>query len=499
MPEQTASTVVSAIESSYGLVRSLSLLSCFFIGLASGTLYLYSTFGPQLGQRLHLTTQQTSLLGMIGNLGMSLSGPLTGAVVDRHGPKLPVLVSSILLFMGYRIVIGLYESEHLGNNCFGLVSIGLALIGVGSNLGFASAVRCAATNFPKRMGAATAVPLAAFGLSALFFSAWASIVYPGNTTGFLRMLSWAPAGALVICALAINTKPTEIELKDEKNDVVADDTEFTIMGLFRDSNFKSYFIIMGLLAGIGQMYIYSCGIIIRSLAIGEYIEKTTWQSFDPKFVATIDTTASQSLQVGLISLFSFAGRVFGGIFGDYVTLTLQHSRTWLLVIVAGLCCLTQILAVFVVNSLQGMSVLSALSGLFYGICFGTYPTLVSDNFGAKHFSKNWGLISLSPVPFGYFLNWLFGFILDGKIILQRQFLSSLRYSSTEEGAMAWGDSDNDNYDEFSDICLLGKNCYKNAFVYTLVISLFIIYKVLQVLPRGNISSLRVKTPRKHQS
>ena len=49
----------------------------------------------------------------------------------------------------------------------------------------------AALNWPNSRGTATAFPLAAFGLSALFFSAISSLAFPDNTSDLLLLLSIA--------------------------------------------------------------------------------------------------------------------------------------------------------------------------------------------------------------------------------------------------------------------------------------------------------------------
>jgi hypothetical protein len=49
----------------------------------------------------------------------------------------------------------------------------------------------ATLNWPTHRGSATAFPLAAFGLSAFFYTLVAGIAFPGNTSGLLTMLSLA--------------------------------------------------------------------------------------------------------------------------------------------------------------------------------------------------------------------------------------------------------------------------------------------------------------------
>jgi hypothetical protein len=60
--------------------------------------------------------------------------------------------------------------------------------GAGSCSAFTASIKAAALNYPESRGTATAFPLAAFGLSALFFAAIAQIL-PGGTYNFLLLLA----------------------------------------------------------------------------------------------------------------------------------------------------------------------------------------------------------------------------------------------------------------------------------------------------------------------
>lgn len=57
-------------------------------------------------------------------------------------------------------------------------------------MAFAAAVKTSALNWPHHRGTATAFPLAAFGLSAFFFSLVGSIAFPGNPGKFLALLAF---------------------------------------------------------------------------------------------------------------------------------------------------------------------------------------------------------------------------------------------------------------------------------------------------------------------
>ncbi|GAP93269.2 putative major facilitator superfamily transporter [Rosellinia necatrix] len=166
--------------------RVVSSVAATIIALACGTNYVYSAWGPQLADRLHLSATESQLIGLAGNLGMYLLGVPIGMFVDSRGPRPAVLVGAFLLGLGY---LPLERAYDAGNGSVAWLSFVSFLTGLGGCMAFAAAVKTSALNWPHHRGTATAFPLAAFGLSAFFFSLVSSIFFPGNPGKFLLVLS----------------------------------------------------------------------------------------------------------------------------------------------------------------------------------------------------------------------------------------------------------------------------------------------------------------------
>lgn len=406
-------------------------------------MYLYSAYAPQLAAQLSLNATSTSFIGMVGNLGMAMTGPLAGVVVDRKGPKVPVIIGAIATFLGYNIIKACYRDKI---DTVGILAAALLLVGAGSTFTFSAVVKCAALNFPNARGFATSVPMAAFGLSAFFLSTIASIYMPGDTFRFLQLLSLLPSALFMVSLYFIRFPPVAhtpetIELDDVDHDIGAkqkkqDDRDIHGSQLLRNRLFWSHFLVMGVLAGIGQMYIYSCGYVVRAL------------------LGSADAVAvqrTQSVQVGLISLSSFGGRLLSGSLSDYLNNKLRYQRTWLLVGAGAISLFAQTAGLTIQDASQ-LWVISIVTGVAYGICYGSYPTIVGDSFGMKHFSQNWGLLALSPVSASYIFNMLFGYYYD--------------INSTT-----------DTYGHQT--CTLGRACYSSAFKITILGALFVIFMALE--------------------
>lgn len=157
--------------------------------------YVYSAWAPQFADKLHLTATQSNLIGLAGNLGMYSMGVPVGIVIDNKGPRPAVIVGAILLALGYYPIKSAFDS---GSGSVAFLCLVSYLTGFGGCMAFAAAIKTSALNWPHHRGTATAFPLAAFGLSAFFFSAFGSFIVPGDTSKFLLLLSLGTSGMTFI-------------------------------------------------------------------------------------------------------------------------------------------------------------------------------------------------------------------------------------------------------------------------------------------------------------
>ncbi|KAK4126556.1 MFS general substrate transporter [Parathielavia appendiculata] len=166
--------------------RLVSSVAATIISLACGTNYVYSAWAPQFADRLHLTTTETNLIGLAGNLGMYSAGVPVGLFVDHRGPRPAVISGALCLGIGYLPFRAAYETA---SGSVLLLCFFAFLTGLGGCMAFAASVKTSALNWPHHRGTATAFPLAAFGLSAFFFSVFGGVLFPGNTGAFLTLLA----------------------------------------------------------------------------------------------------------------------------------------------------------------------------------------------------------------------------------------------------------------------------------------------------------------------
>lgn len=118
------------------------------------------------------------------------------------------------------------------------------------------------------------------------------------------------------------------------------------------------------------------------------------------------------------------------------------NRLWCLVAAGLVFAIAQVFALNVENP-EFLVLVSGLSGLGYGIMYGVLPSITAELFGIHGLSTNWGMMTLSAVLFGYIFNVFYGFVFDEHSIAGPQ------------GELT---------------CQDGLNCYKEAYVMTLVAS-----------------------------
>ncbi|KAI5868615.1 MFS general substrate transporter [Durotheca rogersii] len=132
-------------------------------------------------------------------------GVPVGMFVDSKGPRPAVIIGSILLGLGY---YPLHQAYDAGHGSVPWMCFALFLTGLGGCMAFAAAVKTSALNWPHHRGTATALPLAAFGLSAFFFALIGSVFFPGSPSKFLMLLAYGTFSLTFVGFFFLRVIPT---------------------------------------------------------------------------------------------------------------------------------------------------------------------------------------------------------------------------------------------------------------------------------------------------
>ncbi|KAI0655262.1 MFS general substrate transporter [Cubamyces menziesii] len=198
----------------FSFARVTSFLTCILVALASGTNYVFSAYGPQLGERLKLTHTQINIVGLSGNIGVYGTAPIWGGIVDRKGPRVMMVVAFFSLLIGYlgirQFFINGLPDDDSSIGLFSLCALVFCgfLTGIGGNGGLVGSMNSTAKSFPdKTRATANGIVISGFGLSAFLFSTIAHTFFPGNTSSFLLVLAIGTALPMILGFLFVRPIP----------------------------------------------------------------------------------------------------------------------------------------------------------------------------------------------------------------------------------------------------------------------------------------------------
>ncbi|KAK7459439.1 hypothetical protein VKT23_009420, partial [Stygiomarasmius scandens] len=151
----------NGLPATLGIRRILTLVASLVVSLAAGTNYVFSAYAPQLASSLHISHTRLNVIALAGNIGVYLSSPAWGMLVDRFGPKPNLFIGFCLLLVGYSGIRVIYDTglphstTSLPTAIFLLLVLFSFMTGVGGNGGFSAALNATAKSFPDSMRGST--------------------------------------------------------------------------------------------------------------------------------------------------------------------------------------------------------------------------------------------------------------------------------------------------------------------------------------------------------
>lgn len=442
----------------------LILLASIPVALSTGTLFVYSVYSTELAERCLLDASQTGSLNISATIGTAFGGLFGGLITDIYGTQLPILVSCVSISLGYK---WLYDSYRQGpNSSMFLLLFSMFLVGVGSVSGYFSAIKAVTLNFPNYKSSAQSLTIASFAISSLLFLFISSSVLKGDIATFLYFMHVA-CGLLILLGFIFIRVDGHFDDKKQHSEGLRECTEVTRLlneseceenaHLLKDANdlkymslkkslvhpiFWYHYLILSLVQGLGQMYIYSIGFILK--AIHYYYDNDISQKSDTPSLQTY-----QALHVSLIAISSFIGRLTSGPQSDFLVRKLNCQRHWILILGLSLMFaghsvnfidLTTLCSnIHLANKILLLA--SCIIGYAYGFSFTCYPAIISDLFNMRNYSFIWGSIYTSTTFGLALMTTIFGYYYDS--------------NSTE-----WDDRSKEY------VCNRGSGCYSSTFQVT---------------------------------
>lgn len=477
----------------------LILVASVPVSLSCGTLFVYSVYGTQLADRCQLDSSQAANLNISATIGTAFGSVLGGFVTDIYGTQIPMLISCFSISIGY---LWLYFQYTRGPQS-SLIQLLMAmfLVGIGSVAGYFSSIKAVTISFPLYKGSAQSITIASFAISSLLFLYIATNTFHGDVGRFLRFLSFA-CGLLIFIGFIfirvdghidaeveesvaeeqdallseqLSTYETigQYEIERSKSNI-EDATEhndlkhLTLKQSFSHPVFWYHYFIFAIVQGLGQMYIYSVGFLLKAIHY-YYTHKPGRLESE-----ILSLNKLQALHVSIIAIASFLGRLSSGPQSDYLVHKLNSQRHWVLVLGLFLMLAGHLLSSVRINAIFSdldtvnlyLLVVSALIGYAYGFSFTSYPAIISDLFNIKNFSFIWGAM-YTATTFGLTLmTKVFGYVYDVNTV-------------------HWDEHEKDF------VCAKGSDCYNLTFRITSGLTFLVIAAILGYIyekrPKKSIS------------
>ncbi|KAJ1949326.1 hypothetical protein FBU59_001192 [Linderina macrospora] len=173
----------------------------------AGTVYLFSTYGPALSHKLHLTSTQSNLVAISANYGLLLSGPFFGWAADTAGPKVLSVFAALVSCTAFSALAYTFDGSLALPNWIVLAGY-MVLVGLAAQAANMAAVTTTTKNFKQNRGSAVSLCIAFFGLSPFVLSHINSLFFASgdtpNTFGYLKFLSYLGLTASTLGALMLS-------------------------------------------------------------------------------------------------------------------------------------------------------------------------------------------------------------------------------------------------------------------------------------------------------
>ena len=397
------------------------------VALATGTLFVYSVYNTQLADKCNLDASQTANLNISATLGTALGGLLSGVVTDKYGTQMPILFSCLTISLGYRWVYMLYMMPGAPYILIQLL-VAMFLVGLGSVSGYFSCLKAIVLEFPNFRSSAQSVTIASFAISSLLYLTISSKLFNGDTGRFLYFLHVSCGLMLFIGFLFIRVEGhhDKVQLEETEPLLTSEEspapitlrpsvTRLKALGIketLESPIFWYHYAMFAIMQGLGQMYIYSVGYVLKAVHYAYSKEETA--TSDPSLQSL------QVLHVSLIAIFSFVGRLLSGPQSDYLVRVLKSQRHWIVILGTSLMLAGHLLNTMpllqITNDLHKANIIllvvSCLIGYAYGFSFASFPAIVADLFNMKNYSFIWGVMYTSTTFGLTLMTKVFGAVYD---------------------------------------------------------------------------------------
>lgn len=389
--------------------RYVSVAAGVLLMAAVGSNHAISAWNAQLKSELNYSQAEISMVCSMASFGAYFS-VTPGYVFDQIGAHRSVLCGALLLcsiFLG--LYVGIVDYPMLMHPLS--VGIAFAVMGQATNFGVFAALGPNEGLFgDKNRGKIMALELAAFSAGGALFALIYNRYFDENVPGYFRFMAQLMLVVFLFSWCTLYRELNDENAKDKSGTRMSAMEEFMPPEIDAsddddtDQNQQLH----------RHQFVQSVDITGRELMC----DMRFWLLFSTVFIlvgSSLFVMANISfivesrrgpmdqvpIMVALFSIGNCCGRLFGGVMSDHMLA--RCPRVYFVTLASVL--VAMIHTLFLVIPAAYLVVPITLSGVADGVMFAAFPVLTRETFGARHFGKNFGMMSVAnAIGFPLFYN-----------------------------------------------------------------------------------------------
>ncbi|MDI2089830.1 MFS transporter [Commensalibacter oyaizuii] len=328
-----------------------ALIGTILAQFALGSFYTWSLFNHSLAIKLDVPLYKVTLTFGLACFMLAVCSSLAGIIQEKIGVKWAILIAACLMFMG------LYLTSKANSLMEVYIGIG-GLVGIAEGTIYLMILTNCVKLFPNHKGVISSLSVGAYGLGGFVFKYINHWLLMSQGLSVALML-WG--GIVFLCLLISASLIINVKLEQTKNN-------YSIRNVLSNSVYWQFALIF-LITSISGIYLIGA---VKD--IGEQLAQLTL------------TQAANA--VAILTFSNLCGRLVIGSLSDKIgtLMALRLCQILLLMGVASMCYPTLTISIFYA------SVIMIAFG--FGGTIAVYPALISDFYGLRGVTKNYGFIYL---------------------------------------------------------------------------------------------------------
>lgn len=347
----------------YKTTKLVSIISCLFVLLCLGVLYMWSIFRTPVVEHYSWTPQAATMVSSYMVFAFVVGNLIGGFVQQRIGARMTMTIGSIVFCIGF--VLTSFLSPAGINMIYLTYSV---ISGLGCGFAYGAAMFTIISWMPNRRGLASGIATAAFGLSTVIFSPLSTWMMGGFGVPRTFLILGIVYLIITVIACLLVRKPTPEYIKSLNLPAPAGagGENLSPKQVLKLPSFWSIVLSGFLLTGLWM--------ILTPLMADLGVEKGL-------------TANLAVLMVSLSGIANAAGRLVWAALSDKI----GRMRT---IQVMGIVTLaTALILIFIQGPV--FMVLVLITAFTYGGSSSIFPAMTADIYGPKYQSSNYGIVLLS--------------------------------------------------------------------------------------------------------